>query len=496
MLASGINLNDPSNFSMRQLYDQWTHQYGNEIDWRGDATYDVSDSGIVKSIVAGVRYVDRYAQNRQDNFGGLDCLANTGADISTPQYQAILAATKSAACFKPLSALPGTAWHVTSGSEFDGQFGITHWLDADPRWLVQNIDYLRNQFGQPSGPPPVDPTQSFDDREISYTGYVKANFGWDIFSLPLDGNIGIRLIETDSTERGNVIVVTGNPPPPAIATSYSFTYNPTTSKANSFDWLPSLNARLQLDDGLFLRFAASKTVTRPQFAQLDPGLSLSASTGTLLGSGTTGNPNLGPEKSTNYDLSLEYYFGAQNAVTGAVFYRDVNGYIQGNQYPLTIGGVTYQITSVVNAPPGHIDGAELGYTQFLDFLPGPFKGLGFQANGTYVEGAFQNISRYSYNLIGIYEYDPVSVRVAYNWRSGFNVGPAPGGGMQPATIFAKSQPWLDLSASYKVTDQVQLTFDATNLLNSYYQDYFGNPEFPRDTRRFDRTIVFGIRYRM
>ncbi|HKD23424.1 MAG TPA: hypothetical protein VKB71_15515, partial [Rhizomicrobium sp.] len=91
---------------------------------------------------------------------------------------------------------------------------------------------------------------------------------------------------------------------------------------------------------------------------------------------------------------------------------------------------------------------------------------------------------------------PVSFRVAYNWRDGFNVGPAPGGGNQPGTIFAKAQPWLDLSASYKIDDEFTLTFDATNLLNSYYQDYFGSPEFPRDTRRFDRTIVFGIRYRM
>ena len=39
------------------------------------------------------------------------------------------------------------------------------------------------------------------------------------------------------------------------------------------------------------------------------------------------------------------------------------------------------------------------------------------------------------------------------------------------------------------------TLDATNLLNSDYQDYFGNPEFPRDTRRFDQTVALGIRFR-
>jgi len=495
MLASGVSLTDPSNFHIRQLYDQWTHQYGNEIDWRGDMTYDLG-GGFLKSIVAGVRYVDRYAQNRADNPGGLDCRADAASDISTPQYPAIVAAIGSAACFTPLSALPGTAYHVTSGNIFNGQFGVTNWLDADPKWLVQNINYLRVLYGQPAGPPPEDPTQAFDDREISYAGYVKGNFGFDFASLPVDGNIGLRLVDTQATMKGNLMVVTGNPPPPAIATSYSFAYDPTTSSQSTLDWLPSLNARVQLEDDLFLRFAASRTVTHPQFAQLDPGLSLSASTGTLLGSGTAGNPNLGPEKSNNADLSLEYYFGGQNALTGAIFYRDIDGYIEGNLYPLTIGGVTYQITSSVNAPAGHIDGAEVGYTEFFDFLPDPFNGLGMQANGTIVEGAFQNISRYSYNLIGIYEYGPASLRVAYNWRSGFDAGPAPGGGMQPGTVFARAQPWLDLYASYKIDDQFTLTFDATNLLNSYYQSYFGSPQFPQDTRRFDQTIVLGIRYKL
>jgi len=139
---------------------------------------------------------------------------------------------------------------------------------------------------------------------------------------------------------------------------------------------------------------------------------------------------------------------------------------------------------------------EVGYTQFFTFLPGLLSGLGAQANATFVDGNFQNISKWSYNLVGIYEKGPVSLRLAYNWRDGFNVGPAPGGGQQPGTIFAKSQPWLDLSASYQLNDNITATLDATNLLNSDYQDYFGSPEFPRDTRRFDQTFVVGFRFKL
>ena len=150
-------------------------QKGNEIDWRGDLHFRVDHSWI-SSIDTGLRFADRFAQNREDNQGGLDCLGTP--DPASPTNAALLAAMASPACFTALSALPGTAYHVTSGSQFDGRFGISQWLDADPNWLIDNIAYLRELFDQsPTGaPPPADPTQAFDDREVSYSAYGKLNF--------------------------------------------------------------------------------------------------------------------------------------------------------------------------------------------------------------------------------------------------------------------------------------------------------------------------------
>jgi iron complex outermembrane receptor protein len=475
MSVPGFNLNDPSKYQIRQFYDQWQEQSGNEVDWRGDLNFKLDNVTGLKSIDAGLRFGDRFARNRADNPGGHDCLGSP--PVVAP------------ACFVALNALPGVAYHATQGSIFGGAFGLTSWTDADPNWLINNAGYLREQFGLSAtgARPDADPTQSFDDREKSYAAYVKGNFAFDLGSHPLIGNIGFRAVRTDAAMAGFTSVTTDTTTITAVETDKS-----------TWDWLPSLNARLALADDLFLRFAASRTVTHPTFAQLDPGLTLSASTATLLGSGTSGNPNLNPEKSTNADLSLEYYFRPQSALTGAVFYRQIDGYIQtGAPISELIGGINYQVSEPTNAPAGHIEGAEMGYTQFFDFLPGLLNGLGMQANATYVQGEFQNISKWSYNLVGIYEKGPVSFRVAYNWRAGFDVGPAPGGGAQPSEIFAKSQPWLDLSASYKIVERVTLTFDATNLLNSYYQDYFGSQaDYPRDTRRFDQTYSLGVRFKL
>jgi iron complex outermembrane recepter protein len=57
-----------------------------------------------------------------------------------------------------------------------------------------------------------------------------------------------------------------------------------------------------------------------------------------------------------------------------------------------------------------------------------------------------------------------------------------------------------VSASYKLNENLTLTLDATNLLDSYFQDSFGTGAdayvYPRDTRRFDQTIEVGLRYKM
>ncbi len=490
---------DPTNMVMRQWYDQWVKQTGSEIDLRADITYETG-ARVLKSVEAGFRYANRFARNRGDNTGGQDC--DSFPDPSSPYYAAQVARDASVACGNyhgnpgagiTLASYPGSYW-ITGGSMFDGKFGITKWMDANPDWIFNNVGKIRTLFGQPAAGQPEDPTNSFDDREQSYAAYVKGDFEFGLGGLPVDGNIGLRVVDTKSEMKGNTLVTTQTP------TGYTFAYSATESSKEVADWMPSINLRAKLEDDLFVRVAASRTVTRPTFAQLNPGLSLSASTATLLGSGTSGNPNLTPEKSDNVDLSLEYYFGPANIVSGTVFYRAVDGYIGSYVTPQTIGGIVYQVTLPENGSSGHIDGAEINYTQFFDFLPGYWSGLGIQLNGTYVDGVFQNISKYSFNTVGIYEYGPVSFRVAYNWRAGFNEGAAPGGGQNPDTIYAKSQPWLDLSASYKWSDQLTFTFDATNLLDSYFQDSFGRGSlgavYPRDTRRFDQTIELGLRYKL
>ena len=69
----GFNFYDPSNYHIRQLYDQWTDQSGNEFDWRGDLSFKTHAPNWLTSVDTGLRFVDRFARNREDYQGGFDC---------------------------------------------------------------------------------------------------------------------------------------------------------------------------------------------------------------------------------------------------------------------------------------------------------------------------------------------------------------------------------------------------------------------------------------
>lgn len=278
--------------------------------------------------------------------------------------------------------------------------------------------------------------------------------------------------------------------------------------------MPGLNLRVHLTDNLQLRFAAAKNISRPNFTQLNPSLTISepgAAQQDQIHTTNGGNPYLKPMKSDNLDATLEWYFSRTGSLTAAAFYKNIKNYIQtavsyrdvtfdnGNSYE-------YEVTSYNNVAKGKVKGFELAYQQFFDFLPGPLSGLGMQANFTYVDsqapspatsGPVTNVplellSKYNYNIVGIYEKGGLSARVAYNWRSKYVVTTA-GNGTGSLPVFNKPFGQLDASISYNVTPQFALALDGTNLTNTRRATYFGIDSRPRDVVLNDRRISLTAR---
>jgi TonB-dependent receptor len=493
---------------------------GHEYAARFNGNYRIGEDSLFRSIDFGYRYDDRSAVSDGTAFQGLNC-ANTTGDGSNVANKYRLAALNSPACtayrnngtplpFNPnaqttvggvsYASLGADSWSITQGSFFDGKFGTSSWATVAPGWTRTNIEKMRNLFGY-SGPQDFVKTNHFDVSEVSHAFFAKVNYGFNVGSIPVDGNVGLRVIKTTLTEKGftsRYVPINPAVGPTVGANATCVTcvvYTPSSATKEDTQYLPSFNLRAELVENLFLRAGASKTVTRPTFAQLNPGLTLSAPTATLLGTANGGNPDLVPIESTNYDLDLSKYWGRANHVSVAGFYRQVAGYIQNGQSNLVISGQNYIYTRPANAQDADISGVEVGYSQFLDFLPGFWSGFGWDVNATHITAPFFNVAKNHVNASAIYEQGPYSFRFSYTWNAPYKVA-AFGTGAQPQETWADVRENADASFNYRLNDRISLSFDATNLFDNYQRQFAGKEFkdlYPTGLQRFEKTYALGLR---
>lgn len=462
--TSGVDLTNPANFKFGGLTDSVNNWEGGEAAYRLDGHY-AANWGPLQSIDVGGRVALLQ-----------DKLKPIRLSDATP-VQA--------------SADPQLLEMNPTGSAFGGASSeISNYLVVNPN-LLGNLQQIMTDMGYGSSYPPKIQSQGiYAIHERDWSIYTKANLKFDL-GLPIDGNIGLRLVDTQDHVTGTETIV-GTPT----------TYLPIEQTKEYAALLPSINLRAHLTDDLFLRFAASKSLTRPEFSQLNPGLTLVPANLT----GNQGNPGLKPYRADNYDVSLEYYFSKTGNVYGDLFYKEVTGFpfTMGNNVP--IGGQTYIISQPVNSGSGTVQGAEAGYQQFFTFLPGWLSGLGVQGNVTYVDSSvptsvanftatLPNLSRWSYNLTGIYEKGPLSARVAWNWRSKFlaSIGVASGVGVVPTESNAYGQ--LDAGVNYDINKHLTLTLEGVNLTQTKRSYYVGSPLFPAQTFQDDTQVLAGVRFK-
>jgi iron complex outermembrane receptor protein len=378
-----------------------------------------------------------------------------------------------------------------------------------------------------------------------------------IGNVGVSGNIGVRYVETKNASRGflrfpeddyvriddegdpvcdGVLEVPdGSPtPPPGTPVDPAFCFLSaddlafingaaleSTGKAKHKNWLPSFNVRFDLTPQWLLRFAASKAMSRPDMGLLknfiqvnSPGLPsgndledprwIRDTNGEIVGvtptyEASAYNPYLKPTTAWQFDLSLEHYFGNAGLFSFAIFHKKFSNYIQYGTFglELTNNGVTRDvlIRGPANGGNPKIQGFEVAYNRFFDFLPAPFDGLGIQTNYTYVRNkgvpnsaltpvgstggqqtnvgnAFQaldpnsleGLSKHTFNLVGMYEKGRIAARLAYNWRSKYLVTVVDCCVYLP--VWQKASGFLDGSIRYRMTDNIELSVQGSNLLNT------------------------------
>jgi TonB-dependent receptor len=484
--VTGASLMDPSIYKLSQIYNRLYPSTGYETAGTLDVKYDLKQ-GFFTSILAGVRY----AGTEDDN-------GTTGLFLGS--YN--LPATNNLLGQHPGLWLPSPVLNFFSGYHEPTLF---QYLAADTSTL-RNVSNLLTSYGDttttPSTDATVNPLSLFHIDEATTAFYIMPKFAGNVGGLAFDGNIGLRAVQTKDDLNGFQTVTPASVSPTGVAV-----LGPLSLSSSYTDWLPSFNYRLKLTDTLFLRLAASKTITRPNFSQMSPSLTLNQNPITpSLNTGSQGNPELQPMRSTNVDVSVEDYLSKSNMVYAAGFYKDVTGFPASITQPETYNNVTYQVSTYANLNPAKIKGGEVGYQQFFTFLPAPFDGLGVQANYTYVNSTtpssiqgysipLTNLSRSSYNAVLMYEKGSFSARLAYNWRDKYVTGVASfvNVGLLPQIVRAYGD--LDASLNYNITKNIELSVQGVNLTNTLRYQYWGSPQVPSNCYLDGMTLMASVTLR-
>ena len=239
-------------------------------------------------------------------------------------------------------------------------------------------------------------------KEKVTTGYVKLNLDTAVASIPVRGNVGVQVVNTDQSSTGfragiGSDVVLTNPAKGGL-TSSGTTYT---------DVLPSLNLSGDLGSGNVLRFGIAQQIARATLTDMRNSLAVNVDTnagniatfGKLVGS--AGNPELKPFKALALDISYEKYFGTKAYFSAAAFYKKLDTYITpgtntaydfraaAGQVGLAIppAGSIGTFTTTVNGNGGDLKGIELAVSAPFNLVVPMLDGFGMSGSFSTTESS-------------------------------------------------------------------------------------------------------------
>ena len=362
-----------------------------------------------------------------------------------------------------------------------------------------------NEFGRENlagaGAVSVNNAARIDVVETAYSAYGQLDM--ETPDGKVRGNIGMRYVHTKQLSSGvapdlsrivnlpnsgGVIIIPGEEP-----VTVSRDYN---------DWLPSANMIIDATDDLLVRFGASRTMARPNLADISPSTTAGSTPPTI----TSRNPNLDPFRANNFDAAIEWYYDDDAILSATLFYKDIVSLIVSERtlqnLPVTadFGDGTsapqvleFAVQSLVNGDGATLKGIELGFQDGFSGLPGFLSNTGVLLNYTYLDNSNQEelvgASKHNVNASAYYESDSLALRVSYTWRSKYLISPTE---QEGDGQFIKAGGSLDGNITYNINDNFSVVLEGINLLDTPITSVDGNG-FPAIFEDNGRRLLFGAR---
>ena len=259
------------------------------------------------------------------------------------------------------------------------------------------------------------------------------------------------------------------------------------------NFLPSLNLQYNFTNSLVGSVAFTQSIARPDYFDIVPYQYSNSDDREV----EFGNPDLEATLSNNIDVMIAKYFGTTGLISLGLFSKTMDNWI----YTYTTdnysyAGESYDFTQKRNGESASVFGVEFVLqTQLID-------NVNLAANYTFTDSSTDNVEGRNdvplvgavenmYNISLAYETDLFFLRASYNY-AGEQLDEL--GGEAWEDRYYDEQKFLDINASFQLTEKVRLFAEAKNLTNQPLRYYQGVKAKTMQLEYYDLSWNVGLKF--
>ena len=420
-------------------------------------------------------------------------------------------------------------------------------LDAINAYSL-NPDARENSFGaalnpfSASTPELIEAnTRTVDVQETTTALYAMTGYETSFEGLPITGNIGLRVVQTDVTATGYrpELIVSGTDG--AFSLSVGDDLEQFTVEHDYTRFLPSAIAIIELADDKLLRLGAFRAMSRADPADMGAGRVFQVNVSDddeevdsiddlIAGVNGTGNPSLDPLMSWNFDAGFEWYPNEDSILALGAYYKTFQGgftnVVEQETYVFNGVPTTYDVSGLqqVSDDTSNLFGIEFTGSHRFSYLPGLLSGLGAkisynyvdsnfefedsrygnqfqgQSDGTFVQtnqgiiapGGLPGLSQHTLSAQAYYQIGELDLQVNYKYRDDY-LQPFISDGTRLRFI-GDVGVW-EARASYNLTDNFRVSVEAINLFSEPKEQFAYVRDDRYEVNDYGPRIFFGLRGR-
>ncbi|QIR14701.1 TonB-dependent receptor [Shewanella aestuarii] len=461
--------------------------------FRLSSTYSF-DEGAISKIQFGINYTNREKTKVDNGY----YLTLKGYDaVTNPDY---------------MLTLPS---QYSTGSTSLAFFGMGDVLSYDALRFYKDGNYneLNAKEVQPERI-----TNSWQVEEQVTTFFVKADLDTEVGDIPLTGNFGVQVVDTDQSSKGTAV---------SKLDDGTIELTPRTAGDSYVEWLPSINLGFEVAENQMVRVAAARTLSRGRMDQMNSNINYTynpnPSGADPKWTGGGGNPQLRPWLARQYDISYENYFSDMGYFSVAAYYKDLENYtFNQDQFVdfCTIlpsdpncGDGLGRVSSPQNGNGGYVQGIEASLSIDFGYFTEVLDGFGTILNGAYNDSEVKEtddsepttlpgLSEKTFNATVYYENSGFQARISSRYRSDF-LGEVTAISLTRVNVDVKAETVVDAQIGYDFSESgidalygLSVVFQVNNLTNEPFTTYLGDDErLVRDYQNYGRNFMFGANYK-